>query len=47
MLPIEAMVTTHKKKTFDQDHNHELLSASLDLIEEKLEASQLPLAHYQ
>ena len=47
VLPVKVKVASHRVQTFDQDQNDKLLCASLDLIDEKREASQLHLAHYQ
>ena len=41
MLPIELDPPSHRRITYDQDQNSQLLMESLDLIEEKREKVQL------
>ena len=41
VLPVEIKVLSHRVQAYDQDCNHELLSTSLDLVDERREDSQL------
>ncbi|XP_062085976.1 uncharacterized protein LOC133792083 [Humulus lupulus] len=47
MLPVEAVISTHRRDTCDPTTNHALLQESLDLIEELREASHLRVASHQ
>ena len=47
MLPIEVTPPSHRRTTYDQDGNHQLLAESLDLIEEIREKSNIRLAAHQ
>lgn len=47
LIPVEAIVPTHRWDTYDPTANHTLLQESLDLNEELHEDSQLRVAAYQ
>ena len=47
MLPVELDLPSHRRMTYDQDQNSQLLMESLDLVEEKREKAQLLVAVYQ
>lgn len=47
MIPVEINVSLLRRKTYDQETNHELLRTKLDLVEERKDASQLRVAAYQ
>lgn len=47
MIPIEVSVSSLRRKTYNQDQNHELLGAELDLIKESRDDSQFRVTAYQ
>ena len=47
VIPLETGFPTLRTSQFDVNENDQLLSASLDLAEEKREVAMVQLAHYQ
>ncbi|XP_062118906.1 uncharacterized protein LOC133832603 [Humulus lupulus] len=47
MFPVEIDPPSHRRSTYDQAKNHQLLAESLDFIEEKRERASLRVAAYQ
>ncbi|XP_062089647.1 uncharacterized protein LOC133796183 [Humulus lupulus] len=47
MLPVEVTPPYHRRTTYDQDCNHQLLVESLDQTEERREKSNIRLAAHQ
>ena len=47
MLPIEVDVPTHRRISYDLEQNNELLSTSLDFLDEKRNEAELRMAAYQ
>ncbi|KAL5820937.1 hypothetical protein ACOSQ3_022819 [Xanthoceras sorbifolium] len=47
MIPAESIASTHRMVTFNAEQNTDLLTTTLDLIEEKREAARLKIAVYQ
>ena len=47
MFPVELDPPSHRRLTYDQDSNSQLLMESLDLIDEKREQAQIRVAAYQ
>ena len=47
MLPVELDPPSHRRLTYDQSRNQQLLLETLDTVEEQREKSQLRVAAYQ
>ena len=47
MIPVENEVAGHRRITFNQDDNNELLTTSLDLLEEARNVAHMRVAVYQ
>ena len=47
VIPVETMIPSHRRDTYDPTRNHTLLQESLDMIEELQEQSQVQLKMYQ
>lgn len=47
MLPVELDPPSHRRLTYDQSRNQQLLLETLDTVEERREKAQLRVAAYQ
>ena len=47
MIPFEARLPTLRTSLFTLDNNDQLLERSLDLVDERREATMVQLAYYQ
>ncbi|XP_060968453.1 uncharacterized protein LOC133036004 [Cannabis sativa] len=47
MIPVELDPPSHRRVTYNQVSNHQMMNESLDLLENRREASQIRLAAYQ
>ncbi|KAM6555169.1 hypothetical protein CsatB_015931 [Cannabis sativa] len=47
MIPVELDPPSHRRVTYNQVSNHQMINESLDLLENRREASQIRLAAYQ